>query len=121
MSSLLNKLKGHKHQTSTDASDSYNQPSSTTGNDSTSTSGYGNTTSPTHRGETGYGNTQNTSSGHNDGPLNSHSDGGKYYAPKGSAISQGRNTENVGPHNSKLAAMLVSDPNAGCRRYRQPS
>jgi hypothetical protein len=99
MSSLLNKLKGHKHQTSTDASDSYDQP--TTGNDDTSTSGYGNTTSPINRGETGYGNTQSTSSGHNDGPLNSHSDGGKYYAPKGSAVSQGYNTETVGPHNSK--------------------
>ncbi len=104
MSSLLNKLKGHggdKHQSSTIPSDSYNQSSSNTGYDNTNTSGHGNTTSPTHHGETGYGNTQNTSSGYNSGPLNSHSDGGRYYAPKGTAVGQGHNTETVGPHNSK--------------------
>lgn len=101
MSSLLNKLKGHKHQTGADESDSYHQPSSTAGNDSTSTPGHAKTTSPAYRGETGYGNTQNTLSGHNDGPLNSHSDGGKYYPPKGSAVTQGYNTETVGPHSCK--------------------
>jgi hypothetical protein len=94
MSSLLNKLKGHKSTPSTDANDSYNHPSSTTGHDNS-------TTSATHHGETEYGNTQNTSSGHNDGPLNSHSDGGKYYAPKGSAVGQGYGSETVGPHSSK--------------------
>ena len=109
MSSLLNKLKGHgsdKHHTTNDPNDTYNQQSSNTGYDNANTGGYGNTTSPTHHGKTGYGNTQNTSSGHNDGPLNSHSDGGKYYPPKGTAVGQGYNAENAGPHNSKYTDLV---------------
>jgi hypothetical protein len=110
MSSLLNKLKGHssdKHHTSNDPNESYNQPSSNTGYDNANTSGYGNTTSPTHHGETGFGNTQNTSGGYNDGSLNSHSDGGKYYPPKGTAVGQGYNAETAGPHNSEYTDLFI--------------
>jgi hypothetical protein len=110
MSSLLNKLKGHssdKHHISNDPNESYNQPSSNTGYDNANTSGYGNTTSPTHHGETGFGNTQNTSGGYNDGSLNSHSDGGKYYPPKGTAVGQGYNAETAGPHNSEYTDLFI--------------
>jgi hypothetical protein len=102
MSSLLNKLKGHGHhdQTSTYPSDSYNEPSSNTGYDNTQ-SGYADTNSPTHHSETNYGNTPNTSSGYDNGPLNTNSDGGRYYAPKGTHVGQSNN-EIVGPHNSSF-------------------
>ena len=124
MSSLLNKLKGgdkhhsshHHDQSGAMAGDNHNNTSSNPGYDNSSQGGYGNTTSPTHHGDTGYGNSQNTSSGYgnsqntpggyDNGPLNSHSDGGKYHAPKGTAIGQSSNTTHVGPHQSGVANVL---------------
>lgn len=104
MSSLLNKLKGHGHHPDQAyPSESYEQPTSNTGYDNTQ-SGYGQTNSPTHRGDSNYENTPNTSGGYDNGPLNSHSDGGRYHAPKGT---------HVGPNNSSLSNKADSTADSG--------